>query len=408
MARIRLAPGRTVPDTERRITVRGAFYVRETKWGLVAQAWPRKRPNWKNPVNLAQREAFTAMVRAQQDMMVADVVGAMGIARGSYFLYRDVLERALTGRLIAFDPVSVATPQEILDSITDEIGAILIRTSDGWAGLSPGDAGTVLSVDALTGLPIWADSAGGLNFTDAGTFDSAAEYNPGDVVQFAGTAALCWSHVDPVTGAAQVWDSAHSGASTLHFSATNLTDDTVQNASGGGNHTAVGTAPKTAGKWYFEAQIVANSDNNSAVMVVDTTFSLGTYAQAIGTIGSSAGGGSGSWPGFSAGARVGVAVDLDANKISFCNDVTAGSLNWNGSTSNDPATGTGAIALPATVGGAVPAYPAWNMNSNQADKASLFTLPADLLIAAIPSGFSPMTAGSLNPDPPDDPAHWLV
>lgn len=407
MARVIRAPGTNYPTTATRVKHRGSFYVRQTRWGPVAQAWPRKRPNWKNPTNLAQRAEFTRMVRAQQSMMSEDIVGAMGLARGSLFMWRDILNRSLVGRFIDFDPVDYMTPQEILDAITDHVGAMLLRTEAGWIGLEPGADGQVATIDPTTHLPAWADAVSGINFTDSGPWDGAAGYDPGNVVQFMSTARLCWQAVPPATGGAQPFDQTNSQGTAITLSTTNTPDDTATNT-GGGNGAIGGTDYQNTGQWYFEMTFTANSDNNTAITVSDNgRATCSMRGQALGNInGYGAGTGSGSWPGITVGNRLGCAVDFDAKLIWFCPDVTAGSLNWNNSTSNDPAAGSGGISI-GTDFTAHPGAPMVEFQSTASDQAVIFTAPADLLIGTVPTGFAPWIGGVLNPDPDSDPDHWI-
>lgn len=395
-----------MPSDQTRVKHRGSFYIRQTRWGPVAQKWPRKRPHWKNAVNLAQREQFKLMVRMQQNMSQADYVGAMGLQRGSLYVWRDVLTRALTARWIAFDPVSVATPQEILDSITDVVGALLVRTDTGWAGLLPDAAGKVLT-DHGPGIPPSFEAPVGLVFTDRGAWDGSAAYDPGDMVQFSGTARCCWAHVSAAAGVAQAFSHSNQQGSAPTLSTTNTVDDTATNTAGG-NNAIGGTAFQNSGKWYFELTWHGGLGNNSAITVSNVGRSVCSMrGQAIGNInGYGAGTGTGSWPGITLGNRLGCAVDFTAGLIWFCPNVSAGSLNWNGSTSNDPAAGTGGVSIGSDFT-AHPGAPMVEFISATNEQAVLYTDPGSLAIASVPTGFSPWIAGALNPDPDSDPDHWF-
>jgi hypothetical protein len=58
----------------------------------------------------------------------------------------------------------MATPtqkgvSDSLDSIGSTVGAILIRTPDGWRILPPGPAGYVLKSQGPNAVPVWAPPA---------------------------------------------------------------------------------------------------------------------------------------------------------------------------------------------------------------------------------------------------------
>lgn len=135
------------------------FYKRTWRGIEVVSAWPRERPNWRNPVNLDQRNEMRHLAAALKDAAAEEQAAARVIARGSAYIWRDVLSRAMVGRLIDITEQEVMTPSEYLDLLSSTPGAILVRTADAWIGLDPGDAGEQLVI-ADDGIPAWAAAGG--------------------------------------------------------------------------------------------------------------------------------------------------------------------------------------------------------------------------------------------------------
>ena len=92
------------------------------------------------------------------------------MAKGSVFLPRDLLEKAMIGALsiITLDDGTVLRgvrevapdAQLVLDQITQTPWSLLVRLPDGWYGLDPGDVDQVVGMTA-TGEIAWIDQSGG-------------------------------------------------------------------------------------------------------------------------------------------------------------------------------------------------------------------------------------------------------
>lgn len=117
------------------------------------QTWPRKRGTPKSNTTIEQNAEFARFVEAVTNMPADQRIAAMEIAEGSQFTWRDVLSKAITGQLVYLDVELLVDIQTALDTISDDVGAILIRTVDGWIGLLPGTTGEVLTITG--GLPSW-------------------------------------------------------------------------------------------------------------------------------------------------------------------------------------------------------------------------------------------------------------
>jgi hypothetical protein len=101
-----------------------------------------------------------------------DVAAADALSKNTPFLTRDILMKAASGNLITMVTNDGRTwmgameansqIQTLLDAITFEPGAILVRTPAGWLGLEPPTAiQQFLGFDLSVGYPQWMDGGGG-------------------------------------------------------------------------------------------------------------------------------------------------------------------------------------------------------------------------------------------------------
>lgn len=184
----------------------------------------------------------------------------------------------------------------------------------------------------------------------------------------------------------------------LKAAAITLASNNLQATVPGGNQGAIiGTTGMLAGKWYFECKFVSGtSSGNAAVGVAprnepmdsqvgydDQVGAIGVF-QSSGNVYRDGGTKAGSGSGFNvAGDTVGVAVDATKRTVWF--RVNGG--NWNGSATNDPATGVGGYVI----GGSFALFPALC-----SDSASVWTANFEGPFGtAAPDGFLPWAQGSL-------------
>jgi hypothetical protein len=92
------------------------------------------------------------LAAALKDVAPFDMAGAIELARNTGYTWRDIMSRAMVGRLIVEDYFVPAGIQQLLDEITTTIGALLVRTTAGWVGLNPTAAGYIMT-DHGPGLP---------------------------------------------------------------------------------------------------------------------------------------------------------------------------------------------------------------------------------------------------------------
>jgi hypothetical protein len=144
-------------------TARGLFYVRDTKWGPVAQAWPKKRGKAKEGGRLWAEQQFRAAAAMSANPSALDLGTAIEMVKGTTYVPRDFLMSCAYGlgyQLVNPDGTVWLTrhdmsdnPQYLLDNVTDTVGAMLFRDTYGWVGLDPGTNGYILTAEA--GKPVW-------------------------------------------------------------------------------------------------------------------------------------------------------------------------------------------------------------------------------------------------------------
>ena len=142
------------------------------KYGLVVTAWPRKRGPHKTPAATANSQVFALAVSLCKRPMAIEVETAEAVTRGTGYLPRDLLESAAYGLLmvaikkdgtIIYGGRMVSQDaQALLDSITQDVGALIVRTAEGWVALDAGATPGYVLTSVGTGLvPAWEAPTGG-------------------------------------------------------------------------------------------------------------------------------------------------------------------------------------------------------------------------------------------------------
>lgn len=164
---MKVEPDPLVPDVY--LTVRGVVYVRQTRWGPVAQKWPRKRGKPKHAGQLWRQIEFGQIAAATKNVITQDYETACVITKDTNLVPRDVLMLAMMGNL--FEVVDetgqvwkgwrfvVSNVQDVLEQLTNVPGAIPARGASLWEWISPGDVGDVLTY--TLGGPTWLPATGG-------------------------------------------------------------------------------------------------------------------------------------------------------------------------------------------------------------------------------------------------------
>jgi hypothetical protein len=140
--------------TLRRPGLQSIYYDKKRGW--IMRAWPRKRT--KEPT-LRQKYAVQALCTAAYVAKRAtpwEIEAAQEAVKGTGWTWKDYYISAQYGRAVVVTDtdgnlfvsrnIMASEIQLYLDSITTEIGAMLVRTGAGWLSISKGSAGSVLTV----------------------------------------------------------------------------------------------------------------------------------------------------------------------------------------------------------------------------------------------------------------------
>lgn len=183
---------------------RGAFVIRQTKWGLVAQAWPKRRPSQKKPYQRYQQAEFAYASHWAVSPEPIAYQTAIILTKDTLLVPRDMLVMAMYANAFEFIMPDGSTlerfrdvapnPQYVLDLVTELVGSLLVRTNDGWVGLDLGNDGDVLTV--VDGRVEWAapsGGGGGVSYTQqmtlAGT-SSSSFATKGNIIEMEQNATL--------------------------------------------------------------------------------------------------------------------------------------------------------------------------------------------------------------------------
>ena len=394
-------------------------------FGDHVQAWPRKRGKKGTPAQLAARADFRRMVDAVKNTSNADKVGAMMIAQGSSYTWRDVLSRQVTGTLIEIDynGTEAAVMKSFLDTLGVIPGLILVCTADGWEVLSPGTDGQVLEL--VGGVPAWVTPSGGggggiawADLIDQGSFNDLSSYAQGSIVQDAGFRYLNVLAVSP--GGLNGWDLSRAGtvwAITGSFNeiATYNTSVSYKNI--------IGVNAAHSGKLYFEIKPPNPSVDGGSIVGLalaalpassnSATSQLGNTQDSFGL--DCYGGASMRWnlnsvQSYSGLARynathvLAFAIDMTA-KLAWVRDVDAGTPWYGNNGTGDPTAGTNGFDFSGVSAGDLFAG-----YSNAGDGAAAITINAGTaaFAGAVPTDYAPLGSGGGTLLPPgDDPTHWV-
>lgn len=163
---------RLVAPGDARPRLPGNYYMvfnrRYQRW--VVMTWPKRRTK-VSPVTQRQNDTFRQQMKLVRAACGEDRSAAEEIAKAKPFLYQDYLMAACYGSL--YDPVRSGTIYErsvrvantevnaLLNSISSVPGSMLVRGTDEWLAILPGNAGDVLTMNVADDTPVWAPASGG-------------------------------------------------------------------------------------------------------------------------------------------------------------------------------------------------------------------------------------------------------
>lgn len=154
--------------------LRGRLILQDNGRGqMVAKAWPKKRKRPLHPTTVEQNKIFGTAVALSKRVAPDIYVAAMSVTHRTGLYPRDLIIKALYGKLIALrragsrTMIPMSTYQQLsdlLDLITNIEGQYLLRGPDGWIGQDQSGGG------ANWDYPIWNEFVGGTNSGSAFAF----------------------------------------------------------------------------------------------------------------------------------------------------------------------------------------------------------------------------------------------
>jgi hypothetical protein len=136
---------------------------------LIIKKWPRKRGPIKSEAQRHTAEQFALAQRAAAECHPWSYLEAENISHGTIWNRREILVKAAQGNMMEITLADgsfyggwfnlAREIQALLDTITDEPGAILVRNSEGWVGLAPGENGYSLTANGPGFPPSWQATA---------------------------------------------------------------------------------------------------------------------------------------------------------------------------------------------------------------------------------------------------------
>lgn len=174
-----------------------------------------------NPIQKQNNNVFAWCCKASIYSIDLDRIAAEFGSQGTMYLPRDILVAAMYGTLVQVTTnkgkvyrgarTLPADIQYLLDQLSDQVGAMLVRGTDAWIGIGTGAATQVLTANGPGLIPNWQDATGGGGsgyqmgaVTATGTTPNtdayackATQYCPNVAIDVAGV----WQQTDGIPGA---------------------------------------------------------------------------------------------------------------------------------------------------------------------------------------------------------------
>lgn len=162
-------PRRFIP-TKPRPSGEGRVLFRALGSQLIAQKWPKPRGKTQAQATRDWGEYFGAVNQHFAFLHPLEWRGWMNTTVAGRLYPRDLYTAAAMGRgfgiqrpdgTLIMPARALYDLSRTLDLFSSQPGALMYRTAEGWRGIEPGTPDQVLTIDAATGLPVWAAGGGG-------------------------------------------------------------------------------------------------------------------------------------------------------------------------------------------------------------------------------------------------------
>lgn len=167
---------RSIPRSRRLPSYSGRLMVDTVRGVLRVRKWPRKRGTPTSPAQLFWVDWFRQANLLAKYASAATLISAIALTKGSRWYPRDIILKAMRGRLITVTDVtgwrwySMAAILDVsatLDILAQTVGGVLVRATDRWRAPPPGNLGDVLTNQGNGAPPIWQAAGGGGGVTQA-------------------------------------------------------------------------------------------------------------------------------------------------------------------------------------------------------------------------------------------------
>ena len=220
------------------------------KYGLIITKWPRKRGPAKTPTAAINQAMFRQVVQWAKNPLSSEIDAAQEGTKDTGYLLRDVIESSSYGLVtIGVDVdgnvymgfrLANQQIQVLLDSISIDVGTLLVRTAVGWVALDAGPNGDVLTALGPGAVPQWAPVPSG-PAPPATVYMALSENNAPGVnaaaVAFCGTAFLLshqitlnaiWALQNQTASQSYDWYTMNIAATTTPQTVSNVTKIATQ------------------------------------------------------------------------------------------------------------------------------------------------------------------------------------
>lgn len=161
---------RTIPRKGRRPAYTGRVMIDAVRGVLRVRKWPKKRPGPRTAIERFWTDWFVQANRLAKYADAMSQARAIEMTKGSGMYPRDVLIKAMRGRLYAwttpdgwkwYSMAAIGDISESLDVLAQTVGDILVRATDRWRTPPAGTFGQVLTNRGPGSPPEWVTAAGG-------------------------------------------------------------------------------------------------------------------------------------------------------------------------------------------------------------------------------------------------------
>lgn len=167
-----MATIRRIPKRLRGASYRGRLMIDAFRGVMRVRKWPKKRGPPTSPLQAFWVDWFVQANRLAKYADGASMARAIQMTKGSGMYPRDVLLKAMRGRLYNwvdqdgwrwYSMAAIGDISESLDVLAQTIGSVLVRAVDRWRAPAAGNINDVLTYKGNLAPPVWQTPGGGVS-----------------------------------------------------------------------------------------------------------------------------------------------------------------------------------------------------------------------------------------------------